>query len=188
MGYRTKESAGIGWLVLCLLLLTLATRLSFGASNVTAQVLLEAPVHYSDAKAHWADLAYWRHEVARAINAATPDPAVRAALVRIAIEESNLALFVIEGRCKDGPKGACDDGRAKGPWQLQRSFDTPVVPDDLEGQAKLAAQRWRGAMGRCHEYGKAGAFMGYGTGGRCEPAQWAKDRGARLQQIEGLFR
>lgn len=180
----TRNRIRIFWTVLFFLLLA---RALWGSEDRTVAALMRAPIHYSDVKAHWADVAYWRHEVARAVNEATPDPNERAALVRIAIEETNLALYVLEGRCKDGPKGACDNGRAKGPWQLQPSFAVRVIPDDFASQARLALKRWRGALKRCAEFGKAGAFMGYGTGGRCEPKQWAKDRATRLKSAEAWF-
>jgi hypothetical protein len=83
----------------------------------------------------WLSLAPWygdRHDspearealyrpVAVAICKATEDPGERAFLGSQAYHETRLARYVLEGRCHDGPVGArCDDGRARGPWQVHR--------------------------------------------------------------------
>lgn len=60
--------------------------------------------------------------VAQAIADASTDTQEMAALATLAWHETRLARYVLEGRCKDGPASAqCDQGHARGPWQVWRA-------------------------------------------------------------------
>ena len=147
-------------------------------------VLSSQPTHWSDRDADPSTILASRSELAEAIDAASTEPSDRAALTTLAIHESRLALYVLQGRCADGPKGACDNGRAFGPWQLHATRDVPVIPEAIDEQAVIALKRWRSHRKRCLVHGAAGAFTGYGTGGWCGPAKWARERVATLARVE----
>lgn len=118
--------------------------------------------------------------VAEAIVEATSGDAARAsALVAIGDGESAFARYVIEGRCKDGPKGAkCDwDYRkkrnmARGPWQVhdwcRQSWDYPEASREaLFGEAKCADLLVRRAWTKCKT--QVGIYAGYATNSKaCE--------------------
>jgi len=158
--------------------------LAHGTGGGVVSVLNSQPTHWSDRGADPASVTASRTDLARAIDSATEDNQERAALTTLAIHESRLALYVLEGRCSDGPKGACDNGRAFGPWQLHATRDVPIIPAALGEQAVIALKRWRSHRKRCLAHGPAGAFTGYGTGGWCGPAKWARERVATLAQVE----
>lgn len=151
-------------------------------------VLRAEPTHWSDRKAAPEDVDASRVELASAIVSATDEPSERAALATLAIHESRLALYVIEGRCSDGPKGACDHGLASGPWQLHKSKDEPVIPAELDAQARIALKRWRTHRKRCAAHGLAGAFAGYGSGWVCTPKKWARERVETMRRVEAQIR
>ena len=167
------------------LLSTLAlSGLARGDGGGVLSVLRNEPTHWSDRKADPGLVDSARVELANAIDGATLDTSERAALAILAIHESRLALYVLEGRCSDGPRGACDHLLAVGPFQLHATSDVPVIPGSMAEQATIALRRWRGHRKRCAAHGTAGAFMGYGSGFRCTPMQWARDRVKTLARVE----
>lgn len=158
----------------------------------TLAALLQLPAHVTDLDEPEADRLARLSLIADAIDAATDDQLVRAALVVLAWHETRLARYVHEERCSDGPRGAreCDSGRARGLWQIH---DAPEwsVPDSIEAQAALAARLWRGYRHRCRIDSRddiAGAFVGYGTGGKCAPTKWAAKRAAHTRAVSGRLR
>jgi hypothetical protein len=157
---------------------------AYGEGGGVLSVLRNEPTHWSDRKAEPEAVDASRVELAGAVVSATDEPSEQAALTALAIHESRLALYVLEGRCSDGPKGACDHGLAVGPWQLHRSKDEPVIPAELGAQARIALKRWRTHRKRCAAHGLAGAFQGYGSGWTCAPKKWARDRVPTLLRIE----
>lgn len=118
--------------------------------------------------------------VAEVIVEATGGDLARASsLVAIGNAESAFARYVLEGRCKDGPKGArCDwnyrtrRNESRGPWQIKdwcrQSWDHPEGSRDaLLGEAKCADQLVRRAWAKCRTLD--GIYAGYATGTRsCE--------------------
>ncbi|HVU03264.1 MAG TPA: hypothetical protein VHE30_16000 [Polyangiaceae bacterium] len=111
--------------------------------------------------------------VAEAIAEASRTNAEAAMLVSLAFHETNLARFVIEGRCKDGPPGQrCDGGKARGVFQLHRSAcpDAWRLPDgsaeSIRAEASCAIKllRWNGkrGKGRAPSFAHA-AYAGYGA-------------------------
>jgi hypothetical protein len=119
---------------------------------------------------------------------ATPDPAqTAAALLAIGFHESRFAAYVGQGRCHEGPKGArCDEGRARGYWQLWRVACPPAwrlepgSREALHAEARCAARAWRGALWRCRRRHPAGPIAGAFAGYRGADCEWA--RGARRAQ------
>jgi hypothetical protein len=125
-----------------------------------------------------------------------------AALIALAYEESRFARYVLEGRCKDGPKGSrCDwnyltrSPRARGPWQLWSwCTDAWRHPDgsieSLRSGARCASRLLAGAKQRClgrHPAGDwAGAYSGY-RNGACTWAP-AAGRARRMAAIEARLR
>jgi len=182
----TDTKAVLALVTICAALSSFALAgLARGNGGGVLSVLRSHPTHWSDREADPASVDASRVEIASAVESSTPDREERAALATLAIKESGLALYVIEGRCGDGPRGACDHGLATGPWQLHASRDVPVVPVAMSEQATIALKRWRTHRKRCAAQGHAGAFTGYGTGFRCEPYAWAREREAMMRRIAG---
>lgn len=104
------------------------------------------------------------------------DVARSAALIAIGDGESAFARYVLEGRCKDGPKGArCDwdyrqkRNKARGPWQVhdwcRQSWDYPESSREaLLGEAQCADTLVRRAWTKCKT--QAGIYAGYATGNK----------------------
>jgi len=101
-----------------------------------------------------------------------------AACLTLPIRETAVARYVQEGRCSDGPVGErCDEGRARGPWQLHRATcpalwrTPPGSPEALRAGARCAVSLWRYALRRCrgrHPGGDLqGAYAGYRGGASC---------------------
>lgn len=116
-------------------------------------------------------IAYWCTQFA-------PTHDELAACLTIPKHETQLARYVQEGRCHDGPPGErCDEGRARGPWQLHRTVcpalwrTLPGSPEALREGARCAVRQWRYARLRCrgrHPGGDVqGAFAGYRGGASC---------------------
>lgn len=124
-------------------------------------VLLALPVYMGDGESgesREARLDPWARAIAA--EARTPDEA--AALVAVGQLESRWAEYVTEGRCHEGPAGQrCDNGRAKGPYQLH-GWCTATDP---RGQTACAARMLRWARSRCGSWERA--FGAYASGGRC---------------------
>lgn len=125
-----------------------------------------------------------------------------AALTTVAKAESNFALYVGEGRCLDGPRGArCDpDPRTGRPrartyfqlWKVacRKAWAQPQGSRaELYAAADCAAQRLAGAYYRCnhrHPDGRwAGAFSGY----RSNICQWrpAASRARSMRSVQLLL-
>jgi hypothetical protein len=67
-------------------------------------------------------------------------------LLAQAIEDTHLARYVLEGRCKDGPPGQrCDNGHARGPFQVHGW----CTATDLRGEARCALRAALGGQARC---------------------------------------
>jgi len=109
---------------------------------------------------------------------------LKVAVAYVAWKETRLAAYVLEGRCKEGPRGQrCDPGRdgeprALGPWQLHRAA-CPLAweqgPSSYRVQADCAARQIRYAMRRCSNESSGywqGAFNGY-AGRRCDDPRGA---------------
>ncbi len=126
-----------------------------------------------------------------------------ARLVYLADAETNLSKHVHEGRCgehADSPKGECDSGRARSPWQLHDNANFTreewAAVNTVEG-TEIAAYKALAALafGR-HSCGTdAGMFSQYGHGslGACDvartkqPKKWQK-RAAGAQALEARIR
>jgi hypothetical protein len=108
--------------------------------------LLAFPAYHGDhetGEAREARLAPYAAGIAR--HARTADEA--AAMVAIGQHESRWAAYVTDGRCHEGPAGQrCDNGRARGPWQLH-GWCKAKTPD---GEAECAARLLRYARGHEH--------------------------------------
>lgn len=157
----------------------------------TLRVLRGMPVHNWDT--HEGESEERRNErlrvMAKAIDGASNERIVRAALLVLARRESGLAAYVYEDRCSDGPAGEleCDRGKANGPWQLWPTKRQPV-PKSIAGQAKLAAKLWRFGRSRCRQMVDdevEGAFSSYGSGGKCAPGNSSEARAAETRRIVG---
>lgn len=153
--------------------------------------LLSLPVHYTDKdeeeRARWERLL----DLSEVITGATERPLRQAVLVILAWHESRLARYVYEDRCSDGPAGEleCDQGRARGPFQLQDS-ENYTVPGDHAEQAKRAIGVWLFGLRRCRKAVKdalAGAFSSYGSGGHCAPSKSSKARARHVRYLLGRF-
>lgn len=132
----------------------------------------------SDRRALYADTA-------ESIALVATTPRETAALVSLGWSETRYAALVLAGRCAEMPVGVrCDNGRARGPWQLWRSA-CPAAWAQPDGsresrlaEARCALRLWRGARLRCqgkHPAGDdAGAFAGYARGGVCDWPAGAK--------------
>ena len=134
--------------------------------------------------------------VAEAIVEATGGDVARvSALVAIGNAESTFARYVIEGRCKDGPKGArCDwnyklrRNESRGPWQVRswcQSWDYPEGSREaLFAEAKCADRMVRRAWTKCKT--QVGIYAGYATNGKsCEwkHAERRRKVGAHVQIV-----
>ncbi len=105
--------------------------------------------------------------VAEAIAEVAKNRSEARALVTVALHESRFARAVIEGRCDEMPLGArCDNGRARGPWQVHRWCKAAWENQDgsleaLRGGARCALRYMRAGYRRCKSLN--GAFAA-GTG------------------------
>lgn len=110
----------------------------------------------------------------------------RVFLATQAYSETRLSRYVLEERCKDGPRGArCDDGRATGPWQAHRwcagAWDSRVTKlERFKAGAQCALIAARAGMQACG--GVSGAFE-YQRGPVCSKA-WAAPRVALFRRIK----
>lgn len=76
-----------------------------------------------------------------------------ALLIAQTFEDTGMARYVYEGRCKDGPRGArCDDGASQGPWQTSVRY-CPTT--NLDEQARCAMKAAGGGVTRCGAYAKS---------------------------------
>lgn len=84
-------------------------------------VLLSLPQYTGDrfADPTLEDRARLLRPVAVAIAEVARNRTEAAALIALAKHETNLARYVLDGYCEQGPVGArCDGGRARGAWQV----------------------------------------------------------------------
>lgn len=132
-------------------------------------VLLALPPWHGDAREtgeeREARLAPWAVAIAEASGG---DVELAAALVALGTHESHWAEYVTGYRCHEGPRGACDDGRARGPLQVHGWCEGGPSP---EREARCAARILRAFQARCWRGAHAGnwalPFAAYGTGGKC---------------------
>jgi hypothetical protein len=141
--------------------------------------MMALPTWYQDAAEPPEERRALLYLVAESIaEAAGDDRQIAAALIAVGYHESRFARYVVEGRCMDGPPGArCDNGRARGVFQLWQvacssAYQHPAGSlASMRAEARCAANLWRGARGRCrdrHPAGDdAGAMSGYGRGSVC---------------------
>lgn len=124
-------------------------------------LLLALPAYHGDhetAEQRQSRLAPYAAGIAR--HARSSDE--RAALMAVAWHETRLAAYVTEGRCHEGPPGQrCDNGKARGPWQLH-GWCKATSPD---GEAECAARMLRHFRSRCGSWARA--FGAYASGGTC---------------------
>jgi hypothetical protein len=151
----------------------------------TLKVLMSFPVHVTDRNEDKGERIHRLAQIAKAIDAASESTRDRAALLTLARFESNLARYVEQSRCSDGPRGPleCDSGRATGLWQIHGE-----VPADLAGQAALAIRIWRFGLTRCGGAAKddfTGAFASYGSGGKCAPSGQSAKRAEYMRGVWG---
>lgn len=177
------------------ILLAVCALLSFGSlaglaygESSTYSALASLPPHVTDAEEPPPIRERRLRGIAAAIDGAARDRTERAALIVLAYQETRLARYVQEDRCSDGPRGdrECDSGLAHGLWQIH---DAPrfKVPESLDDQAKLARKLWSGGRNMCRRMGVrdelAGAYVAYGTGGKCSLTKWAEKRAAHLRAV-----
>jgi hypothetical protein len=100
--------------------------------------------------------------VAVAIAQAARSREEAALLVAQGWHESRWAAYVLEGRCQDGPPGArCDEGRARGPWQVWHYCRATTTA----GEARCVLATARLAVARCGSWD--GAFAALAGKGGC---------------------
>lgn len=162
-------------------------------------VLLSLPAWHLDRDPPEARSAMLR-PVADVIAEVSADATDAAALIALGWHETKYARLVLEGRCSEMPEGnRCDDGRARGAWQLWHvacpsAYAFPAgSPESLRAEATCARRLLRGQLGRCrarHPAGDwAGAFAGY-RGASCvwpaaaRRARTMLDLLARLRRAE----
>ena len=105
----------------------------------------------------------YRPTVAAIVAAARTDEEA-AALVALGWHESRFARYVLEDRCQDGPKGArCDEGRARGPWQVWGRWCRAV---DRASEARCALATLRLGKQRCASW--EGGFAALAGHPSCE--------------------
>jgi hypothetical protein len=168
--------------------------------DVILAILLAWPAFYTETdeqpEKRRARLVMAALAIEHAANATADPQETAAALLTIGFEESRFAAYVGEGRCSEGPKGArCDEGKARGYWQLWRVACPRAWQLEhnsrraLREQARCAARTWRGAKLRCrrrHPAGPvAGAFAGY-RGADCTWHRGAK-RAERFRRVLWKF-
>lgn len=140
-------------------------------------VILSMQPWYQDVEAPDRDVHLY--PVAEAIAKATDNKIEQAALMALAYEESKMALFVVGGRCLEGPAGArCDNGKARGVWQLWKvacpsAYEYPAGSyQSTVAEAKCAIRLLRGGKHRCKGMNPAGdwagAFSAYAGGASCQ--------------------
>ena len=119
---------------------------------------------------------------ATAIAAASSGDARKAAFLTVqAVSESGLRLDVAECRC---PPKQCDDGKARGLWQIHRAPAYPEVWANACGtslEAQLAGAGWAARYYRAQSLECSFASMG-GSRVSCG-VQWARDRAERTRQL-----
>jgi hypothetical protein len=120
-----------------------------------------------------------------------------AALIELGYSESRWAAYVLEGRCKDGPRGArCDwdyrkrAPRARGPWQVwswcTEAWRYPEgSSESLTAEVRCAARMLAGAKQRCAGTHPAGDWAGMFSGYRAASCTWmpAASRARRMLTI-----
>jgi hypothetical protein len=130
-----------------------------------------------------------------------PGSSVELASVLLALGhlESGYAWHVHAGRCRTAI-GECDAGRARSPWQVQRTLHTAWAWDEIEGTGSWStfAAAWSAARvaaaGRRYcawsapsEPWLEATVSAYATGGRCRYPR-AQARARFVVSIEGRIR
>lgn len=157
-------------------------------------VLMGLPAWYEDAGEPRAARLELLGPVASAIAGASGGDHQRAAaLIALGWHESKFGRYVLEGRCSDGPPGArCDNGRARGAWQLwavacPAAYQYPAGSlESLELEARCADRLLQGARGRCRGRHPAGALAGAFSGYRGLDCRWPGGAG-RARTAEAVL-
>ena len=158
-------------------------------------VLMALAPHHTDKALSDAERRAMLEPVAEAISDASRQEIDTAgALIALGQHETHYARYILENRCKDGPKGSqCDldkDGnpRAAGPWQLWATACEDRTT--LASQAQCAARRLRGERERCKGRHPAGLWAGAFAGYRSIVCDWAPaaDRARTMQGVVAKLR
>lgn len=134
----------------------------------------------SDQNESFEDRARRMKPYAVAIADATKDPETQAAMVAAGNAETRFAENVMRGECRPG---GCDEGKAKGVWQLHPWCKASLDPLDVFGQAVCARKALRGPFARCGTWEKA--FGGYAAGHGCRP--WPDREVSRKRILRQMF-
>lgn len=134
-------------------------------------VLLSLPQYRGDLHADPTpeDRARLLRPVAEAIAEVSKNRTEAAALIALAKHETNLARYVLDGYCHQGPAGArCDGGMARGAWQVHRwCRELWAGPESAPGRhlagARCAIRLLRHGRAQCGTL--AGAFGVYAGAG-----------------------
>lgn len=154
-------------------------------------VWLSLPAWFQDAKLTRTERTELYRPSAEAVCSVTEDDRLRAVLMAIASDETHLARYVLEDRCKDGPPGMrCDDGQAIGAWQVRQyctdAWDrTRTRRERDEAAIRCSLKAYWAAQARCST--REGPFMGHRAAGGCS-APWARARLRLSVWIEGRLR
>jgi hypothetical protein len=134
---------------------------------------LALPQWHGDVGDSFQERAELYYPVAAAICSVARNDTERTFLAWQAYQETRLARYVLESRCKDGPPGVrCDEGRATGPWQMYRWCSaawTGTQQARLEAGACCALRLAR----RCRT--PEGWFAAQSGGASCS-SPWARRR------------
>lgn len=104
-------------------------------------VMLELPVFYLDRGEDPTARRERLSELAEAIADASANRTEAAALLAAAWHESRFSKMVQEGRCDELPAGMrCDDGKARGNWQLHRAACTELWDRPVSEHARIGAR------------------------------------------------
>lgn len=162
------------------------------SADAVLAVLLTLPQYTGDrfADPTIEDRARLLRPVAVAIAEVSKNRTEAAALVALAKHETNLARYVLDGFCEQGPVGArCDGGRARGAWQVHSWCRALFAgPENAPGRhlagAQCAIRLLRSGRQQCGSL--AGAFGVYAGAG----CKWrgGKQRAQTVAVIEGRLR
>lgn len=154
--------------------------------SIVLGILLAQPTWHQDVKETPEQRAELIRPVAVAVCTVTDNWRKRLYLMAQSYAETRYARYVLEERCKDGPKGArCDEGLARGPWQNHRhcraAWKAPTLQGRYIGGARCALYLYDIGLRRCGTL--EGAF--YSNSGRhgCRAA-WARRRVRLMARME----
>lgn len=116
-------------------------------------VLVAQPSYVGDRSESPAAREELLRPVAEAIAEVARDDLEAAALISLGWHETKWSRAVLEGRCSDLGRLACDRGKARGGWQVHAW----CVATDVEGEARCALRALRYGRAHCTN-GWLGAF------------------------------